>query len=309
MAYKIISGTSNLDLSRKISKKLNQKLIETDVTKFSDGELFVRIPSNIRGKHCFYIQSSSSNDNLIEMFLTLDALKRGSARTVTLIIPYFGYARQDRKSEPRVPISAKMVADIIEKIGVRRVITLDIHADQIQGFFDVPVDNLYGANIFYDQLKYQTSPNTVIASPDAGGVARARYFAKRLGVKDIAMIDKRREKANESEVMNVIGDVKGKQVIIIDDMVDTAGTLIKGAKAFKDAGATSVKACITHGVLSGKALDNLNNGKDNLNSLIISDSIPLKVENSLINVVDSSDLFSEVIRRINNNESIASLFK
>lgn len=309
MSYRIISGTSNLELSKKIAKSLNHKLLEPNVTKFSDGELFVKLDENIRGKHCFYIQSSSSNDHLIEMFLTLDALKRSSARTVTLIIPYFGYARQDRKSEPRVPISAKMVADIIEKIGVRRVVTLDIHADQIQGFFDVPVDNLYGANIFLDQLKYQISDETVIASPDAGGITRARYFAKRLGVNNIAMIDKRREKANESEVMNVLGDVNGKQVIIIDDMVDTAGTLIKGAKAFKEAGAKSVKACITHGVLSGKALKNLENGRDYLDDLIISDSIPLKKELDLIKVVDSSELFAEVIRRINNNESIATLFK
>ena len=265
----------------------------------------------MRGKDVFYIQSTSApaNDNLIELLLTLDALKRSSARSVTLIMPYFGYSRQDRKSEPRVPISAKAVADMIESIGITRLITLDIHADQIQGFFNSPVDNLYGANIFLKSLSGIVNENTIIASPDAGGVSRARYFAKKLGVRDIAVIDKRREKANHSEVMNVLGDVDGKEVIIIDDMVDTAGTLIKAAKAFKDHGAVSVKACITHGVLSGKALENLKNGTDDLDKLVISDSIALTFDTDLIKIIDSSFLFAEVIRRVNNNESVTSLFK
>ena len=309
--YKILAGTTGIELGQKISKTLNKELTIVNVSKFSDGEIFVKIEESMRGKHVFYIQSTSApaNDNLIELLLTLDALKRSSARTVTLIMPYFGYARQDRKSEPRVPISAKAVADMIESIGITRLVTLDIHADQIQGFFNSPVDNLYGANIFLKSLSGITNENTIIASPDAGGVSRARYFAKKLGVNDIAVIDKRREKANESEVMNVLGNVEGKEVIIIDDMVDTAGTLIKAAKAFKDQGAISVKACITHGVLSGKALENLRHGKDDLDKLVISDSIKLKEDCDLIKVIDSSFLFAEVIRRINNNESITSLFK
>jgi len=309
--YKILAGTAGQELGERISKKLNKQLTPITVTKFSDGEIFIKIEESMRGKDVFYIQSTSSpaNDNLIELLLTLDALKRSSAKSVTLIMPYFGYARQDRKSEPRVPISAKAVADMIESIGIDRLITLDIHADQIQGFFNSPVDNLYGANIFLESLSGIVSDDTVIASPDAGGVTRARYFAKKLGVNDIAVIDKRREKANHSEVMNVLGDVNGKDVIIIDDMVDTAGTLIKAAQAFKDHGAKSVKACITHGVLSGKALENIENGKDDLDILVISDSIPLKYETELIKVIDSSFLFSEVIRRVNNNESITSLFK
>lgn len=316
MSYRIISGSASQELSEKIANRLNQKLTPVTVRKFSDGEMLVKIEESIRGKDCFVIQSTSNpaNDNLMEMFLILDALKRSSAQSVTLIIPYFGYARQDRKSEPRVAISSKMIADMIEKIGVDRIVTLDIHADQIQGFFNVPVDNLYGANIFLKKLRKEVTNNTVIASPDAGGIPRARYFGKKLDVNGLAMIDKRREKANESEVMNVMGDVQGKDIIIIDDMVDTAGTLIKAAKAFKDNGAKSVKACITHGVLSGKAIDNIKNGKDSLDQLIISDSIYFdkkKMEcltKGKIEVVDSAFMFSEVIRRINNRESITSLF-
>jgi len=309
--FKIIAGTAGKDLGERVAKKLNKKLTPLTVKHFSDGEIFIKIEESMRGQDIFYIQSTSNpaNDNLMEMLLTLDALKRSSVKSITLIMPYFGYARQDRKSEPRVAISAKMVADLIEKVGIDRLVTLDIHADQIQGFFDSPVDNLYGANIFIDRLKHLVHKNTVIASPDAGGVARARYFAKKLDVKDIVIVDKRREKANESEVMNVIGDVDGKDVIIIDDMVDTAGTLVKAAKAFKNNGAKSVKACISHGVLSGNAIDNLKNGRDYLDKLIISDSIPLKKSLSMIEVIDSSDLFTEVIRRINHNESITSLFK
>jgi len=310
MDYRIIAGTASKNLGEKIAKKLNKKLTKTTVKKFSDGELFVKIEESIRGQHCFLIQSTSypANDNLIELLLTLDALKRSSAKTITLIIPYYGYSRQDRKSEPRVPISAKVVADLIQSIGVKRIVTLDIHADQIQGFFNVPVDNLYGANIFFNRLKNEITNNTIIGSPDAGGVPRARYFAKKLGVKDIAIIDKRREKANESEVMNVIGNVKNKKVIIIDDIVDTAGTLIKGASAFKDAGAKEVIACITHGVLSGNAYENIKNGKDNLDKLIISNSIKQKNKDKNIEIINAADMFAEVINRINNNKSIASLF-
>lgn len=306
----LLSGTSSLHIASKIGKVINIDYTQVEVKTFSDKEILVKIDTSIRGKDIFYIQSTSfpANDNLMELLLTLDAIKRSSPKTVTLIIPYYGYSRQDRKTESRVPISAKLVADLIQTAGVNRVVTLDIHSDQIQGFFNVPVDNLYGANIFLEYIKDSISENTVIASPDAGGVARARYFAKKLNINDLAIIDKRREKANESEVMNVLGNVKGKDVIIIDDMVDTAGTLIKAARAFMNHGARSVRACITHGVLSGKALENIGNGKDFLKELIITDSILLRQNLKNITVLESYPLFSEVIKRLSQNISISELW-
>jgi len=307
--YVIMSGTSTKDIALSISKKHNRPLIDINIKKFSDGEIFVKIKENIRGMDVFYFQATPSNDSLIELLLTLDAIKRSSPNSITLIMPYYGYARQDRKTEARTPISAKLVADLIEKVGIDRLVTLDIHSEQIQGFFDSPVDNLYGANIFVNYCKKYDLSNTVIASPDAGGVVRARYFAKKLNINELAIIDKRREKANESEVMNILGNVKEKDIIIIDDMVDTAGTLIKAAKAFKDNGAKSVKACITHGVLSGKALKNISNGSDYLDELIITNSIKQEKTLQNITILDSSNLFSEVIRRLQENRSISSLWK
>jgi ribose-phosphate pyrophosphokinase len=296
--YVIMAGTASFELGNAIARKHDKELIVVDKKQFSDGEIFVKIEESIRGKDVYYVQSTSSpaNDNLMELLLTLDAIKRSSPGSITLVMPYFGYARQDRKTESRVPISAKLVADLIERVGINRLVTLDIHADQIQGFFDSPVDNLYGVNIF-------------IASPDAGGVGRARYFAKKLNINDLAIIDKRREKANESEVMNVIGSVEGKHVVIIDDMVDTGGTLIKAAKAFKEHGAVSVKACITHGVLSGNAFKNFEEGKNYLDKLYITNSIEQGLLPDNIEVIDSSDLFAEVIRRLVHNESISSLWR
>ena len=304
----LLSGSASTHIAKKIKESFQINYSEVKVQTFSDGEIFVKINESIRGRDIFYIQSTSApaNNNLMELLLTLDAIKRSSPRTVTVIIPYFGYSRQDRKTESRVPISARLVADMIQTAGVDRVVTLDIHADQIQGFFNVPVDNLYGANIFLEYIKNKSLDNTIIASPDAGGVSRARYFAKRLNINDLAIIDKRREKANESEVMNVLGDVDGKHVIIVDDMVDTAGTLIKAAKAFKDSGARSVKACITHGVLSGPALERIETGV--LDELIITDSIPLLKPGNKITILNSSPLIGEAIYRLSIDRSISQLW-
>jgi ribose-phosphate pyrophosphokinase len=241
----------------------------------------------------------------MELLIMTDALRRSSASSITAVVPYFGYARQDRKAAPRVPITAKLVADMFETAGIDRVVTIDLHAGQIQGFFDIPVDNLYGAIIFEDYIRSKNLPNPVIASPDIGGVARARYFAQKLGL-DMVIVDKRREQANESEVMNIIGDVAGKDIIMIDDMVDTAGTMVKAAAALKAKGATSVMACATHGVLSGKAYDNLNGGE--LDELVISNTLELGGHSDKIKVLSVAPLFAEVIRRVYHNESVNSLF-
>jgi len=305
--YMIFSGTANPKLAEEISDYLDTPLSKATINRFSDGEISVQIAESVRGKDVYIVQPTSApaNVNLMELLIMVDALKRSSAKSITAVMPYFGYARQDRKAAPRVPISAKLVADMLETAGVTRVITLDLHAAQIQGFFNIPVDNLYGANLFLSYIKSKNFKNPIIASPDIGGVARARYFAAKLGL-DMVIVDKRREKANEAEVMNVIGDVKGKDVILIDDMVDTAGTMVKGAKALKDLGATSVMACCTHPVLSGPAYDRIENGA--IDELVVSNSIPLKKESSKIKVLSTANLLGEVIRRINNNESVNSLF-
>ncbi len=243
----------------------------------------------------------------MELLIMVDALKRSSARSITAVVPYYGYARQDRKAEPRVPISAKLVANLMETAGITRVVTVDLHASQIQGFFDIPVDNLYGAVLFNDYVKAKNLKNPVVASPDIGGVARARYFAKTMGL-DMVIVDKRREKANESEVMNIIGDVEGKDVIMIDDMVDTAGTMVKAASALKAKGAISVMACCTHGVLSGPAFERIEKGE--LDELVVTNTIPIK-DNSCtkIKVLSTAKMLGEVIRRVYNNESVNSLFE
>jgi len=253
--YMIFSGTANEELSNEIAKYLEMPLSGAIINRFSDGEINVQISQSVRGKDVFIIQPTCApvNDNLMELLIMTDALKRSSAKSITAIVPYYGYARQDRKAAPRVPISAKLVANLIETAGITRMVTVDLHASQIQGFFDIPVDNLYGAILFVDYIKSKNLKNPIIASPDIGGVARARYFAERLGL-DMVIVDKRRQKANESEVMNIIGDVNGKDVILIDDMIDTAGTMVKAAEALKKLGATSVMACCTHPVLSGRHL-------------------------------------------------------
>lgn len=305
--YKIFSGTANLEFAKKISKYLSMPLSNAGVKRFSDGEISIQIDESVRGKDVFIIQSTCApaNDNLMEMLILTDALRRSSASSITAITPYFGYARQDRKAMPRVPITAKLVANLMQTAGIDRVATIDLHAGQIQGFFDIPVDNLYGSIIFNDYIRAKNFKNPIIASPDIGGIARARSVAKQLGL-DIVIVDKRREKANESEVMNIIGDVAGKEVILVDDIIDTAGTIVKAAAALRDAGATSVMACCTHAVLSGPAYERIENSV--LDELIVSDTIPLRQENAKIKVLSVAPLFAEVIRRVYHNESVNSLF-
>ncbi len=307
MKFKLFSGTANPEVAKNIANFLDRPLSKINVNRFSDGEISVQIGESVRGTDCFIIQPTCApaNDNLMELLVITDAMKRASAKSITAIVPYFGYARQDRKAAPRVPISAKLVANMMQKAGIDRVVTIDLHAGQIQGFFDIPVDNLYGSVLFFDYLKAKRLKNPIIASPDIGGVARARYFASKLGL-DMVIVDKRREKANVSEVMNIIGDVKGKDVILIDDMVDTAGTMVKAAAALKEKGATSVMAYATHGVLSGPAIDRI---KDSvLDELVISDTVPFRKNCKKIKVLKTGKLFAEVIRRIVYNESINKLF-
>lgn len=306
--YMLFSGTANEALAEEVSRYLDQPLSKAKITRFSDGEINIKIKESVRGKDVFIIQSTSApaNANLMELLIMVDALKRSSAKSITAVIPYYGYARQDRKAEPRVPISAKLVANLMETAGITRVVTVDLHASQIQGFFDIPVDNLYGAVLFNDYVKSKNLKNPIIASPDIGGVARARYFAKTLDL-DMVIVDKRREKANESEVMNVIGNVEGKDVIMIDDMVDTAGTMVKAAAALKKLGATSVMACCTHPVLSGLAYERIEKGE--LDELVITNTIPISQESSKIKVLSTARMLGEVIRRVYNNESVNSLFE
>ncbi len=307
MKFKLFSGTANPEVAEEIANYLDRPLSKISVNRFSDGEISVQIGESVRGTNCFIIQPTCSptNDNLMELLIITDAMRRASAKSITAVIPYFGYARQDRKAAPRVPISARLVANMMEKAGIDRVVTIDLHAGQIQGFFDIPVDNLYGSVLFFDYLKEKQLKNPIIASPDIGGVARARYFASKLGL-DMVIVDKRREKANVSEVMNIIGDVKGKDVILIDDMIDTAGTMVKAAAALKEKGATSVMAYATHGVLSGPAIERIKASV--LDELVISDTIPFRKNCKKIKVLKTGKLFAEVIRRIVYNESINKLF-
>ena len=307
----IISGNSNPILAREISKELKVEIIDVSVTRFSDQEVFVEINENIRGKNIFVIQSTSmpANDNVMELLITIDALKRASANTVTAVIPYFGYARQDRKVGPRTPISAKLIADILTTAGIDRLLTIDLHAGQIQGFFDIPVDNLYAAPVITkDILDHYKNKDLVVISPDVGGVVRARGIAKRING-DLAIVDKRRDKANESEVMNIIGNIKGRDCIIVDDIVDTAGTLCNAAEALIKSGAKSVSAYITHGVLSGPAVERIKTSK--LNELVITDSIaPTKLilDASNIRILNLAPLIAEAIKRISSDSSVSSLF-
>ena len=308
---RIISGNSNPLLAKEISFELKEKIIDVTVTKFADQEVFVEINENVRGKNIFIIQSTSmpANDHLMELLITIDALKRASVQTVTAVIPYFGYARQDRKVGPRTPISAKLVADILTTAGIDRLLTLDLHAGQIQGFFDIPVDNLYAAPVITKDIKknYQNK-DIVVISPDVGGVVRARGIAKRIDG-DLAIVDKRRDKANVSEVMNIIGDINGRDCIIVDDIVDTAGTLCNAAAALINSGAKSVTAYITHGVLSGPAVERIKNSK--LDELVITDSIaPTKLilDASNIRILKLAPLIAEAIRRISSDSSVSSLF-
>ncbi len=309
---KLISGNSNQPLAKAMGLYLGIPLTDASIRRFSDNEIFVEVQENVRGEDVFLIQSTSSpaNDHLMEMMITLDALKRASARRITVVIPYFGYARQDRKPGPRTPITAKLVANLITEAGADRILTVDLHAGQIQGFFDIPVDHLYARPVIVEDIRTQfpNQENVVIVSPDVGGVVRARSLAGKLGA-GLAIVDKRREKANQSEVMNIIGDVKGLDCILFDDIVDTAGTLCNAAKALMDEGAKSVSAYVTHGVLSGPAVSRVE--KSSLASLVVTDSIdmPEAVQNCKnIRTLSIAPLLAEGVRRISEESSVSSLF-
>ena len=306
---KVFSGNANPELAKEICDYLNISLSKVEVRRFSDGEIFVEIGENVRGTDVFVIQPTCSpvNDHLMELVIMVDALRRASARRITAVLPYYGYARQDRKVAPRVPITAKVVAEMLMVVGVRRVLAMDLHAGQIQGFFNIPVDHLYAAPVL---LKYinEIFKNVVMVSPDAGGVERTRAFAKRLKA-ELAIIDKRRDRPNESKAMNVIGDVKGKIAILLDDMVDTAGTLCNAAAMLKEAGAVEVHACCSHGVLSGPAIERLEASV--IKSLVVTNTIPLRgaaKECKKIKVLSVSQLLGEAIRRIHSEDSVSSLF-
>ncbi|GCC53402.1 ribose-phosphate pyrophosphokinase [Chryseotalea sanaruensis] len=307
MAVKIFSGRSTQYLSDKIAHSYGEPLGEVLYQTFSDGEMSPFIAESVRGHDVFLIQSTfPPADNLMELLLMVDAAKRASAHNVNVVIPYFGYARQDRKDKPRVSIAAKMIANLISAAGATRIMTCDLHADQIQGFFDIPVDHLDGAFIFVPYLKsLGLESNIMFASPDVGGIKRARSFAKFFEA-DLAVCDKFRKEANKIESMRLIGEVEGKDVVLVDDLVDTAGTICKAAELLKDKGARSVRAVCTHPVLSGKAYENIENSM--LEELVVTDTIPLKHKTSKIKVLTVSDLFAKAIRKIHDHESISSLF-
>lgn len=308
----VFTGNANRALANEVVKNLRLPLGKAKVDKFSDGEISVEINENVRGKDVFIIQPTCAptNDNLMELVVMTDALRRASASRITAVVPYFGYARQDRRVRSmRVPITAKVVADMITGAGVDRLLTVDLHADQIQGFFDIPVDNIYATPILVDDIERTFQDDFIVVSPDVGGVVRARAMAKRVGDVDLAIIDKRRPKANVSQVMHIIGDVEGKRCLLIDDIVDTAGTLCKAADALKENGAKEVYAYITHPVLSGPAIDNITNST--LDELIVTDTIPLSdkaINSGKIRPLTISALIAESIRRISNEESISALF-
>jgi ribose-phosphate pyrophosphokinase len=306
---KLFHGNSNPDLAEAVAKYLGVPTGKARVTRFSDAEIQVEIEENVRGLDCFVLQSTCApaNRHLMELLIMVDALRRSSAKRITAVIPYYGYARQDRKVAPRVPITAKLVADLIAVAGTDRVLCIDLHAGQIQGFFNIPVDNLYATPVLLPAIR-EFGKDVCIISPDAGGVERARAYAKRLDAR-LAIIDKRREKANVAQIMHIIGDVAGLECVIVDDMVDTAGTLTEAARALKDAGASGVYAAITHPVLSGPAIERIE--KSELQQLVVTDTIPLHDGAracSKIRVVSIANLVGESIRRITNEESVSSLF-
>jgi len=308
---KIFSGSANRTLAEEVAGRLNKKLGDATLSQFSDGEIMIRINENVRGSDVFVIQPTSVpvNDHLVELLLMVDALKRASAGRITAVIPYYGYARQDRKVQPRVPISAKMVADLVTAVGTNRVLTVDLHAGQIQGFFNIPVDNLYAAPVLLEYVRSKFNPEElVIVSPDAGGVERARSFAKMLNC-TIAIVDKRREKANECEIMNVIGDVRDRDALLLDDMVDTAGTMAQAASALIKVGARRVSATCTHAVLSGPAVQRINDSP--IEELIVTNTIPLnskQAECRKLKVLSIAGLLGEAIKRIHEESTVSTLF-
>lgn len=310
---KLFAGNATPELAKRIAERLYISLGDATVGRFSDGEIQVQINENVRGGDIFIVQSTCAptNDNLMELIVMVDALRRASAGRITAVIPYFGYARQDRRvRSARVPITAKVVADFLSSVGVDRVLTCDLHAEQIQGFFDVPVDNVFGSPVLLDDIMKKTDlVNPIVVSPDIGGVVRARAVAKLLNDADMAIIDKRRPKANVSQVMHIIGDVAGRDCILVDDMIDTGGTLVKAAEALKERGARQVFAYATHAVFSGNAAKNLAN--DALDEVVVTDTIPLSAEIRALNKVRAltmSGMLAEAIRRISNEESISAMF-
>lgn len=308
----IFTGNAHPELAKNVTNHLHIPLGRADVTRFSDGEVAVEIQENVRGKDVFILQSTCAptNDNLMEIMVMADALRRASAGRITAVMPYFGYARQDRRPRSaRVPISAKVVADMLNIVSIDRVVTVDLHSDQIQGFFDIPVDNIYGTPVLFKDLREQKYDNLMVVSPDVGGVVRARAMAKQLGDADLAIIDKRRARANESQVMHIIGDVRDRDCVIIDDMVDTAGTLCKAAAALKENGARRVVGYITHPVLSGKAVKTISESV--LDEIVVTDTIPLSeaAQNcEKIRQVTIAPMLAEALRRINNEESLSAMF-
>lgn len=303
---KIFAGRLSEYLGKKIAVNLKRKLGKCSIQTFSDGEIWVKYNENVRGSDVFIIQSTiPPSDNLMELLIMIDAARRASARRVTAVIPYFGYARQDRKDQPRVSITAKLVANLITEAGADRVITMDLHASQLQGFFDIPVDHLYGSAVFMKKFRYMKIPNLAVASPDVGGIKMARAYAKRLHA-DLILIDKRRPKPNVAEVMNIIGEVEGKNILIIDDLIDTGGTFVNAVNALKDNGAKEIYGACTHAVFSGESLDRIN--KSSLKKLFVSDTLPMTHSSPKIEVVSVSELFAESILRTNKNKSISSLF-
>jgi ribose-phosphate pyrophosphokinase len=308
----VFAGNANPQLAQAVARYLNLPLGKAHVGKFSDGEIQVEIMENVRGRDVFILQSTCkpTNDNLMELIVLIDALRRASTYRITAVIPYFGYSRQDRRPRSaRVPLTAKVVADMITTAHADRVLTVDLHADQVQGFFDVPMDNIYASPILLGDIWRQEHPDLMVVSPDVGGVVRARALAKRLDDADLAIIDKRRPRPNEAKIMNIIGDVKGRQCVLVDDLVDTAGTLCQAAKALKEHGADKVVAYCTHPVLSGKAVDNINNSV--LDELVVTDTIPLDEAAqacSRIRQLSIAELLAETMRRISNEESVSSLF-
>lgn len=307
---RLFSGNANPGLAQQISEKLDVPLGKSTIKRFSDGEIWVEIQENVRMMDAYLIQPTCNpaNENLMEMLIMIDALRRASADTITAVLPYYGYARQDRKNQPRVPITAKLVADLLTSAGADRIVSVDLHAGQIQGFFNIPVDHLYALPVFLEYFESQSIENLTVVSPDVGGAERARAYAKRLGG-SLALIDKRRPKPNVAEVMNIIGDVEGQNCVIVDDIIDTAGTMCSAADALMKNGAKSVTACCTHGVLSGPALDRINQSK--LEKLVVTNTIPVEKKQKdcpKIEVLSVAPLLAESISRIANGESVSSLF-
>lgn len=303
---KIFAGRSNPSLAESIARSFGQNLGTVEIKNFSDGEIYVHYEESIRGCDVFIIQSTHpTGDNWLELLLLIDAAKRASASRVTAVLPYYGYARQERKDQPRVSIAAKLLANMLTTAGIDRVLTMDLHASQIQGFFDVPVDHLYGSAVFIDYFRRLNLSNLVVVAPDVGGIKTARAYAKRMGA-DLALIDKRRPRQNEAEVMNIIGDVEGRNVLLIDDMIDTAGTLTNAANALRKAGALDIRAACTHPLLSGPAYERIEASA--LAEVVVTDTVPLRRPSHKITVVSVADIFADAIRRIYTDESVSTLF-